>query len=307
MSSNPYLMRVDPTEFSPDVLTNDPSELRFLYTPVTPDGPLAPLNARLLYVRTARYERSWHSSPHTHSFSELFYITGGRGYFMVRGQKCPVARGHLLIVNPLVEHGEFSSDAQPLEYTVLGVEGLQFTPAADTRSDDLPVVHIAQAAAPIGYCMDTLRDEIQFPKPGQEAVCQNLLNIIILMILRQQELHVSISAFNNVSGECLAIKEYINTHFKEPLTLDDLAQEAHQNKYYIAHTFKDAFGISPIKYLMERRVEESKLLLKETDFSIGRIASVIGFSSSSHYSQAFRRIADMTPNEYRKKFRQLPL
>ncbi len=89
----------------------------------------------------------------------------------------------------------------------------------------------------------------------------------------------------------------------DPITLDLLARQAHQNKYYVAHTFKEAFGISPIKYLMERRVEESKYLLEETDYSIGQIASITGFSSASHFCQAFRRITGTTAIDYRKKMR----
>ena len=261
------------------------------------------LTVRLLYLTTSKYDQSWRTPLHSHNFSEIFYITGGKGYFMVRGKKCPVQKGHLFIVNPQVEHGEFSSEENPLEYIVLGVEGMHFTPSS-VQQDGLSLIHISQTAAPIVHCIETLQDEIQNPKPGQEVICQNLLNIIILMILRQKDIRVSVTPFNNVSQECLSSKEYIDSHFKDPITLDILAEQAHQNKYYIAHTFKEAFGISPIKYLMERRVEESKYLLEETDLTIGQISSAIGFSSTSHYSQAFRRSVGLSPNEYRKKYRK---
>ena len=261
------------------------------------------LSVRLLYLTTSRYDQSWRTPLHSHGFSEVFCITGGKGYFIVRGQQCPVEKGHLLIVNPQVEHGEFSSEANPLQYTVLGIEGLQFTPSS-VQQDGLPAIHIPQAPNAIFQCMDMLRQEIQHEKPGQETICQNLLNIIILMILRQKDMRLSITASNNVSSECFSVKEYIDTHFKDPITLDLLAQQTHQNKYYVAHTFKEAFGVSPIKYLMERRVEESKYLLEETDLSIGQIGSIIGFSSSSHYSQAFRRSTNLSPNEYRKQSRK---
>ena len=50
-------------------------------------------------------------------------------------------------------------------------------------------------------------------------------------------------------------------------------------------------------------MDESKYLLAETDLSIGQIAAIVGFSSSSHYSQAFRRSMNQSPNEFRKKCR----
>ena len=292
MSNKRYML---PANHSEDTL----ADLNFLFTPVLQNGESHALAARLLYLSTARYEQDWNCSVHAHSFSELFYITGGKGYFMARGQKFPIEKGQLIIINPQVEHAEFSSRDYPLEYIVLGIDGLQFNPG----NPQLPAIH--QSFPQIGFYMEALRQEMQQGLYAHDAVCQNLLNIILLLILRHREIQVSITAFSNVSAECLAVREYIDAHFKDPITLEELARQAHQNKYYIAHTFKDAFGISPIKYLMERRVEESKHLLDETDFSIGQIASIIGFSSSSHYSQAFRRIADMSPNEYRKRTRQI--
>lgn len=278
------------------------TDLRFPLTSQYLGDSENPLTLRLLYLSSSRYENDWNCTLHSHSFSELFYITSGKGYFLVKGHKCPVEKNHLIIINPQIEHSEFSSEERPLEYVVLGIEGLQFTPST-TQQEDIPVVHITQADSRIAHCIDGLRDEVQYSRPGQEAICQSLLNIILLLILRQKDIHVAITAFNNVSAECMAIKDYIDSHFKDPITLDLLAQQAHQNKYYVAHTFKEAFGVSPIKYLMERRVEESKYLLEETDYSIGQIASIMGFSSSSHYSQAFRRSTSLSPNEYRKQSR----
>ena len=224
---------------------------------------------------------------------------------MINGQKCPVESGQLLIINPQIEHGEFSSETVPLQYTVLGIEGLQFTPSSALQEEP-HIIRISHSAHLISQCVEALRDELSSPRPGQQAICQNLLNIILLLIQRQKDIHISITAFNNVSTECMAIKDYIDTHYKDPLSLDQLAAQAHQNKYYVAHTFKEAFGVPPMRYLMERRVEESKYLLDETDHSIGQIASIVGFSSSSHYSQAFRRITSMSPNEYRQQSRKSP-
>lgn len=293
MSNQRYTLPANHTEDSV-------ADLDFMFTPILQNGDQHPLGGRLLYLSTAKYEQDWNCSVHAHNFSELFFITGGKGFFMAKGRKFPIERSQLVIINPHVEHAEFSSRDQPLEYMVLGIDGLQFTPMVPS---DSPVIHIPQPHPKIEFYMNALRDEMQLSLYGHEAVCQNLLNIILLLILRHKEIRVSITAYNDVSAECIAVKDYIDAHFKDPITLELLAQQAHQNKYYIAHTFKDAFGISPIKYLMERRVEESKYLLDETDFSISQIASIIGFSSSSHYSQAFRRLTDMSPNEYRKKFR----
>ena len=61
------------------------------------------------------------------------------------------------------------------------------------------------------------------------------------------------------------------------MSLDDLARETHINKFYLAHAFKEEYGVSPINYMLSRRIQESRYLLRETNMSISQIARVLGF------------------------------
>ncbi len=142
------------------------TDLRFPLSSQRLEDTESTLSLRLLYLSNSRYENDWNCTLHSHSFSELFYITNGKGHFVVKGHKCPVEKNHLIIINPQIEHSEFSSEDEPLEYIVLGIEGLQFTPSA-TQQEDIPVVHITQADRHISYCIDALQDEVQVCRPGQ--------------------------------------------------------------------------------------------------------------------------------------------
>ena len=81
--------------------------------------------AKLLNAASARYGGDWHSVPHTHNHMELFFIVGGKGQFLIEDQLHPVDVNNLVIINPNVVHTEVSLNAQPLEYIVLGVAGIQ--------------------------------------------------------------------------------------------------------------------------------------------------------------------------------------
>ena len=104
--------------------------------------------------------------------------------------------------------------------------------------------------------------------------------------------------------ECAEIKRYLDTNYREDISLDLLAELAHLNKYYLAHTFQREYGISPITYLNRRRIEESKHMLGNTSYSLAQISELMGFSSPSYFSQCFRKAEGMTPNEYRRQTRQ---
>ena len=79
---------------------------------------------RLIYVSQDRYSGDWNSSLHTHGCAELFFITGGHGRFCTRREEFPVAIHDAIIVNTNVPHTEVSQLDSPLEYIVLGVDGL---------------------------------------------------------------------------------------------------------------------------------------------------------------------------------------
>mgnify|MGYP001660399087 CR=1 FL=1 len=86
-------------------------------------------------------------------------------------------------------------------------------------------------------------------------------------------------------------------------TLEELAELVHVNKYHLVHTFSTDYGLSPIQYLISRRIEEGKNLLRTTDYSIAQIASFSGFSSQSYFAQTFQKSMGMSPTQYRRQAR----
>lgn len=82
---------------------------------------------QLRYISISKYEGDWHSLPHTHQFSELFYVLRGEGVFYIEDEKVSVKTDDLMIINPYVEHTEKTLPNNPMEYIVFGVEGLAFS------------------------------------------------------------------------------------------------------------------------------------------------------------------------------------
>ena len=96
---------------------------------------------RLAYVSRAQYSPEWNSSLHTHGCAELFFITGGHGRFRTRREEFPVAIHDAVIVNANVPHTEVSQLDSPLEYAVLGVEGLETMAAVSYTHLTLPTIY----------------------------------------------------------------------------------------------------------------------------------------------------------------------
>ena len=260
--------------------------------------------AKLLNVASATYGGDWHSVPHTHNHMELFYIVGGKGQFLIEDRLYPVDPNSLVIISPNVIHTEVSLNAQPLEYIVLGVEGFELAAGENTNGQFCILNHFESAE--ISSCLRNILREMELKNTGYEDVCQAYMEILIIRLMRNTALYMATQPQHNSGNrQCAAVKRYIDLHFKEALTLELLAEEAHMNKYYLSHTFKREYGVSPINYMITRRIEESKYLLSETDLSMSQIAQLLGFSSLSYFSQVFRRTQGISPMEYRHNARIL--
>lgn len=95
------------------------------------------------------------------------------------------------------------------------------------------------------------------------------------------------------------ILSYINTHYMEKITLEDLANHAHLSRHYLVHMFRKETGKTPFEFIMSTRLEEAKRLLGCTNLSIAEIASQCGFESSSYFCRCFRTAFNTTPRSFK--------
>ena len=258
---------------------------------------------RLRYVSISKYEGDWQSIPHTHQFSELFYVLSGKGVFYIEDEIVPVEADDLMIINPHVEHTEKTLPNDPMEYIVFGVEGLAFSfddPDSDTAKGYSFYSYGADKSQLINFAQLMLK-EFHEKKPGFELVCHGLLQVLLVFISRKQHLNVISDTTFQLSKECALAKRYIDANYSKNITLDSLAEITHINKFYLAHSFTECMGQSPINYLTEVRLAASKQQLTTSNMSIAQIATNNGFSSQSYFSQIFKKKVGITPQQYRKR------
>lgn len=268
------------------------------------DAPPSPVNLRnvkLLYASHAKHSADWESIPHSHGCIELFYVVSGSGQFQIGELSLPVSAADLVVVNSNVDHTEFSHDQNPLEYIVLGFEGLEYSPGEEQDKDNRYLLTHVQEGQ--DFVLRDLRDilrELEEKRPGYNVICQNLLVSLIIRLSRRNDASFLPTSGRRPNRECSIVRRYIDGHFKENITLDQLAALVHVNKYYMSHSFSREYGVSPINYLISRRIEESKYLLTDTNHTLSQISHMLGFSSPSYFSQSFRRLVGTKPLAYRK-------
>ena len=254
---------------------------------------------KLRNVASAKYGGDWHSIPHAHNYTELFYIIGGDGQFLIDDERFPVRAHQLVVVNPNIMHTELSYEARPLDYIVLGIEGLEISiPGAN---EGRYCIYTFSGANKVLTCMQSILREMQEREQEHQMVCQAYMDILVVQLMRNTSTSMTqVADSTPTNRQCAMVRRYIDNHYKEQLTLDLLAAEAKVNKYYLAHAYKQAYGISPINYMISRRIQAGKRLLVETDLSLSQLSGILGFSSASYFSQSFRKAEGISPVEYRK-------
>ncbi|WP_418463015.1 helix-turn-helix domain-containing protein [Frisingicoccus sp.] len=260
-------------------------------------------SAKLLYISSAKYGGDWHSTPHTHNCCELFFVIDGVGQFFIENQLHPVGANDFVIVNPHVLHTEMSLNANPMEYIVLGIEDFELS-ETNAWNQQYYIVNCRPIRDKVLFYLQSMLKEIENKEFNHDIICQDLMEILVILILRQTGLSMSIvSGPKKSSHLCSAIRRYIEAHYRESINLDTLVEISHVSRYYLVHAFTKEYGISPINYMISCRIEEAKQLLKNDDYPLSFISRFLGFSSPSYFSQAFKKICGLSPNEYRKQSR----
>lgn len=109
---------------------------------------------------------------------------------------------------------------------------------------------------------------------------------------------------NNIYSTIQKIKQKIENNLESEQSLEELADEFHVSRYYLAHSYKQVTGYSIKNYRMLCRIAEARELLTNTSMSISAISEHVGFPDASNFSKYFRKKEGYTPSEYRKIHRR---
>lgn len=101
---------------------------------------------------------------------------------------------------------------------------------------------------------------------------------------------------NDVLREIIA---YVNNHYKDSLTLDDMARQTGFSREYFCRFFKQHMGITFLRYVNEVRISHAGRLLSDTDLSISEIMQESGFTNQTLFNRLFKEIYGMTPRQAR--------
>lgn len=137
------------------------------------------------------------------------------------------------------------------------------------------------------------------------TVLQSLENILVHTIIRgevEKRDGTTVSQKIQQNGDLESVVDYMQQHFSEALTVQQLAQLVHQSPAHFTRTFKKQTGKTPKDYLILLRLQKAKRLLELDELTITEIAFKCGFGSNAHFSNSFMNHCGMSPKQYKSLF-----
>ena len=269
------------------------------------------LNPTFLF--TCQLSRKEAEAAHSHDFIEIAVILSGEGGFLVDEKWYSVKKGDVLLFNPGVLHQCVSSSANsPLEefyvsFTDIHMRGMERNQIVFPEHDCL--LHPAEKTfVSILRLCSLIKSESGSLQPGRYFMLKAYVTQMILLLYREQSA-APLSADEGYEFESTNKKyvveqiiDYLDCHYNEKISLDQIARNMYLSPFYISKIFKSETGDTPINHLIRVRMEKARELLEQKkDASIQDIALCVGYDDAYHFSKLFKKHFGQSPSKYRKK------
>lgn len=192
------------------------------------------------------------------------------------------------------------------EYVNLKIEPLLLNRLADESGLSTPVKLEHRVIFPdrtILHIAQLLKSEVVSGGLAGNLYVESLQNVLAVHLLRNYG-GVSSNSTSQEAGvldilKLKQIKDYIEDNLGSELAIANLAALVPMSQFHFARGFKTLVGEPPHRYILQRRIERAKVLLKVTRLSSAEIAYQVGFSNPSHFTAQFRKLSGVTPKQFR--------
>ena len=230
---------------------------------------------KVLYAKKNYSSNKINSRIHFHPFTEFYYILDGNGKFSIEDKVINASKDDFFIINSNVGHSIYSKEDDNLNYISFGVDSI-FVKTVNNDQDF---------------------DEDKYIYKNIDENTDKFINFF-------KEINIEFNSNDiKINKQIDYIKNFIDNNYAEDIKLENLSKMAYMNKFHLISEFKQSYRVTPIEYLILKRIEITKNLLISTNHSMEEISSIVGFNSQSYFNQVFKKKVGLTPSQFRKNHR----
>lgn len=219
----------------------------------------------------------------------IFHMLSGTLHFEYRGTTFTAHPGNIVLLDSRI----------PNHYWATGQTSFQFLhfngSPADAYSD---MLFDQQGACFPGRIESSFLFNCIFQEISQTNMNDHKLSIWMFNLIAG----LALPQNSSISPAIQQAQQYIDSNFQKSLNVEEIANHASLSQYHFSRLFKQETSFSPHQYLMNARLKHARELLTQSNTSIDAIASICGFSSTSHFIYKFKKEFSVTPAIFRKFF-----
>lgn len=265
------------------------------------------LNPTFLFIWTGTRTCD-ESSYHSHDHVEMDFILSGVGKYHINDKYYEVKEGDLIILNPGVKHRALVSNTiNPTTEFFVGFSDIHFTGYSKNYfplPDEVMILHTTgDLRQKLFKICTSMSAENAVYHEGRYFMLKSYLMQMLLLLIREQTDPVEIKpgcCFDSTNKKYVVdqIVTYFEDHYNEKISLDHIAENMYLSPFYISRIFKSEIGDSPIRYLINIRLEKAKELLENGwNGNIQEIAAEVGYDDAYHFSKLFKKKYGVPPSK----------
>lgn len=252
------------------------------------------MEPRILWVAKSYTMPHAGVKPHSHPYSHLILIVAGTCQMTVNKKVYDLAAGETVLIPPQTEHSYTNENEIPMQYLEIKFV-TEKTPAFVVSQDPLVA--------------DLFKRVVEeYPERGSLAdrsAAAYLTALLYAVAPKEKDeaarrfQYVDATGCNEMTQQVIG---YLESHYREDLRLDDIAQAMDYNKSYLCVAFKKDAGFTILDCLNTIRVRRAAELIVYSDHSLQQVAELCGFASVSHFNRVFLKYVGNTPGQCRRAY-----
>lgn len=265
---------------------------------VAPDPLFSGVSFHVLCAYRMELGTEWVRGFHRTHYDRLYFVEDGAALLEFDGGVVDLMPGCLYLVPAHTRHRHACDDRIVMSWCHFQAEaeaGIDLLELLRVPPE-LAVVDAAAVASDFGELVDAMCIEAGW---GMLSRANLLLRLLMPFLQAADD-----SDLREARTRYLPVLRFIDGDPGRPVTLDQLAALMNLSTEHFCRSFSRDLHLSPMRYVMRKRIQRAQHLLCQTDLKQHRIGEQCGFGDPYHFSKSFKRISGMTPSEYRRHYRQ---
>ena len=239
---------------------------------------------------------------HFHEYYVIGFIEGGKRHLWCKGKEYDTSAGDLILFNPRDNHYCAPVNGELLDYRAVNIKPEVMSRAVKEITGEAYMPYFTQNLVYKSDITQSVQDLYQAVL-SNAPLLEKEENLFFLLdqILREYASDFESADVLRPNRQIQSLCQYMEEHFAENVTLDELLSMTDFGKSYLLRSFTRQTGVSPYRYLQTIRLDKAKRFLEEGIAPIDA-AGMAGFSDQSHFTHFFKEFIGLTPKQYQRIF-----